>query len=61
MLDTSSESGSVMFTGNVLELTGDDDPFIVTYSVNAKAGNASLLNDVRSLFELAGSEDEQED
>jgi hypothetical protein len=60
-LDTSSESGSVMFTGNVLELTGNDDPFIATYSVNARAGNASLLNDVRSLFELAGSEDEQDD
>lgn len=60
-LDTSSESGSVMFTGNVLELTDDDDPFIVTYGVNARAGNASLLNDVRSLFELAGTEDEQED
>ena len=60
-LDASSESGSIIFTGNVLELMDDDDPFIVTYSVNARAGNASLQNDVRSLFELAGSEDEQLD
>lgn len=59
-LDTSSESGSVMFTGNVLELAGDDDPFVVTYNVKARADNASQLNDVRSLVESTGSE-EQED
>jgi hypothetical protein len=60
-LVTSSESGSVMFTGNVLEFAGDDDPFIVTYNVKAGADNASQLNDVRSLSELAGNEEEQED
>jgi hypothetical protein len=59
-LVTSSESGSIMFTGNVLEFAGDDDPFIVTYNVKARADNASKLNDVRSLVELAGSEEEQE-
>jgi hypothetical protein len=59
-LDTSSESGSVMFTGNVLELAGDDDPFVVSYNVKARADNASQLNDVRSLSELAGSQQEQE-
>ncbi|MGC1131597.1 MAG: hypothetical protein WA941_02140 [Nitrososphaeraceae archaeon] len=61
-LDTSSESGSVMFTGNVLEVTGeDDDPFVVTYNVKARADNASQINDVRSLVESADSEEEQED
>lgn len=60
-LVTSSESGSVMFTGNVLEFAGDDDPFIVTYNVKARADNASQLNDVRGLSELAGNEEEQED
>lgn len=61
-LDTSSESGSVMFTGNVLELAGeDDDPFVVTYNVKARADNASQTNDVRSLVESTGSEEEQED
>lgn len=62
-LDTSSESGSVMFTGNVLELAGeeDDDPFVVTYNVKARADNASQINDVRSLVESADSEEEQED
>jgi len=61
-LDTSSESGSVMFTGNVLELAGeDDDPFVVTYNVKARADNASQINDVRSLLESADSEEEQED
>lgn len=60
-LDTSSESGSVMFTGNVLELASDDDPFVVTYNVKARADNASQINDVRSLVESADSEEEQED
>ena len=61
-LDTSSESGSIMFTGNVLELAGeDDDPFVVTYNVKARADNASQINDVRSLVESADSEEEQED
>jgi hypothetical protein len=61
-LDASSESGSVMFTGNVLELAGeDDDPFVVTYNVKARADNASQINDVRSLVESTGSEEEQED
>jgi hypothetical protein len=61
-LDTSSESGSVMFTGNVLEVTGeDDDPFVVTYNVKARADNASQINDVHSLVESADSEEEEED
>ncbi|MPZ07568.1 MAG: hypothetical protein GEU26_14330 [Nitrososphaeraceae archaeon] len=60
-LDTSSESGSIMFTGNVLELAGDDDPFVVTYNVKARADNASQINEVRSLVESADSEEEQED
>jgi hypothetical protein len=61
-LDTSSESGSVMFTGNVLELAGEeDDPFVVTYNVKARADDASQINDVRSLVESADSEEEEED
>lgn len=60
-LDTSSESGSVMFTGNVLELAGDDERFVVTYNVKARADNASQINDVRSLVESADSEEGQED
>jgi len=61
-LDTSSESGSVMFTGNALELAGEeDDPFVVTYNVKARADNASQINDVRSLVESADSEEEQDD
>jgi hypothetical protein len=61
-LDTSSESGSVMFTGNALEVTGEeDDPFVVTYNVKARADNASQINDIRSLVETADSEEEEED
>jgi hypothetical protein len=60
--DTSSESGSVMFTGNALELAGEgDDPFVVTYNVKARADSASQINDLRSLVESADTEEEQED
>ena len=42
----------------VLELAGDDDPFVVTHNVKPRADNASQINDLRSLVESADSEEE---
>jgi hypothetical protein len=60
-LDSSVDSGSIPFTGNALELVGDEDPFLVTYSVNAIANNAVQLNDVRNLSELADNDNDDEE
>jgi hypothetical protein len=48
-LGSSSDSGSVLFTGNVLELVGGEDPFIVTYTVSTSADNATQVNNVQDL------------
>lgn len=48
-LASSSDSGSVLFAGNVLELVGGDDPFIVTYTVDTSADNATQVNNVQNL------------
>lgn len=60
-LDSSIDSGSIPFTGNALELVGDEDPFLVTYSVTAIANSAVQLNDVRNLSELADNDDDDND
>jgi hypothetical protein len=60
-LDSSIDSGSIPFTGNALELVGDEDPFLVTYSVNAIADNAVQLNDVRNLSEITDDDDEDQE
>lgn len=48
-LGSSSDSGSVLFAGNVLELVGGDDPFIVTYTVDTSADTATEVNNVQNL------------
>lgn len=48
-LGSSSESGSVLFTGSVLELVGGEDPFIATYTVSTSADNATQVNNVQNL------------
>ena len=45
----SGSSSSVPFTGNAIEAVGDDEPFIVTYSLNAFPAIADLVSDLRSL------------
>jgi hypothetical protein len=46
---SSGNSGSVPFTGNAIEAVGEDDPFIVTYSLNALPALANLVSDLQSL------------
>jgi hypothetical protein len=55
----SGNSASVPFTGNAVELVGDDEPFIVTYSLNAFPALANLVNDLQSLnsFNATAAED----
>jgi hypothetical protein len=48
-LGSSSDSGSVLFSGNVLELVGGEDPFIVTYTVDTSADTATQVNNVQNL------------
>jgi hypothetical protein len=46
----SGNSASVPFTGNAVEVVGEDDePFIVTYSLNAFPALANLVSDLQSL------------
>jgi hypothetical protein len=45
----SGTSGSVPFTGNAIELVGEEDPFIVTYSLDAKPARADIVSDIQSL------------
>jgi hypothetical protein len=49
-LGSSSDSGSVLFTGNVLELVGGEEPFIVTYTVDTSADTATQVNNVQNLI-----------
>ena len=60
VLKSSSESDSVTFAGNALELTSDE-PFIVIYSLKARSNDAAQLNDVRNLIETAEENEEEED
>ncbi len=59
-LETSSASGSVIFSGNALEFASDE-PFVVTYGLKARADDTVQLNDVRNLIETAGENEEEED
>lgn len=45
----SGNSASVPFTGNAVEVVGEDEPFIVTYSLNAFPALANLVSDLQSL------------
>jgi hypothetical protein len=58
----SGTSGSVPFTGNAIELVGEEDPFIVTYSLDAKPALAKIVSDIQSLkgFNATGFEEQQE-
>jgi len=66
----SGNSASVPFTGNAVEVVGEDEPFIVTYSLNAFPALANLVSDIQSLTAFnateaadeddAGDEDEEE-
>ncbi len=55
----SGNSATVPFTGNAVEVVGDDEPFIVTYSLNAFPALANLVNDLQSLnsFNATAAED----
>jgi hypothetical protein len=58
----SGESGSIPFAGNAIEVVGEDEPFIVTYSLNAFPALANLVNDIQSLNAFnATAEDEGDD
>jgi hypothetical protein len=67
---SSGDSGSVPFAGNAIEVVGENEPFIVTYSLNAFPALASLVNDIQSLNAFnataadegadAGNDDEEE-
>jgi hypothetical protein len=58
----SGESGSIPFAGNAIEVVGEDQPFIVTYSLNAFPALANLVNDIQSLNAFnATAEDEGDD
>ena len=46
---SSGASGSVPFAGNAVEVVGEDEPFIVTYSLNAIPALANLVNNLQSL------------
>jgi hypothetical protein len=45
----SGNSASIPFTGNAVEVVGEDEPFIVTYSLNAFPALANLVSDLQSL------------
>jgi hypothetical protein len=57
----SGTSGSVPFTGNAIELVGEEDPFIVTYSLDAKPAVAKIVSDIQSLkgFNATAFEEQQ--
>jgi hypothetical protein len=46
---SSGASGSVPFAGNAVEVVGEDEPFIVTYSLNAIPALANLVNNLQSI------------
>jgi hypothetical protein len=56
---SSGASGSVPFTGNAIEVVGEDDPFIVTYSLNAIPALANLVNNLQSLNSLNATAEEE--
>src|SRR5919106_758479 len=59
---SSGNSGSVPFTGNAVEVVGEDEPFIVTYSLNAVPALANLVSDIQSLNSFnATAADEADD
>jgi hypothetical protein len=58
-LETTSASGSVLFSGNALEFVSDD-PFVVTYALKARADNTVQLNDVSNVTEVSENGEEQE-
>jgi hypothetical protein len=56
----SGTSASVPFAGNALELVGEEEePFIVTYSLNALPSQATVVNDIESLNTFNATEAEQ--
>jgi hypothetical protein len=58
----SGTSGSVPFTGNAIELVGEEeDPFIVTYSLDATPAKAKIVSDLQSLksFNATSFEEQQ--
>jgi hypothetical protein len=57
----SGNSASVPFTGNAIEVVGDEEPFIVTYSLNAFPALANLVNDIQSLTSFNATEAAAED
>jgi hypothetical protein len=58
----SSTSGSVPFTGNALELVGDDvESFAATYAINAIAAQPELVSDLTSLGNFATEEEGEEE
>jgi len=58
----SSTSGSVPFTGNALELVGDDEEsFAATYAINAIAAQPELVSDLTSLGNFATDAEEGEE
>jgi hypothetical protein len=44
-----NRAGSTPFTGNAVELVGGDSDFTATYSVNALATKAKIVNNIESL------------
>jgi hypothetical protein len=57
----SGSSSSVPFTGNAIEVVGDDEPFIVTYSLNAFPALADLVSDLRSLNTFNATAEESDE
>jgi hypothetical protein len=57
----SGNSASVPFTGNAVEVVGEDEPFIVTYSLNAFPALANLVSDIQSLTAFNATEAADED
>lgn len=45
----SGSSGSVPVTGNAIESVGEEDPFIVTYSLDDKPDLTKIFSDIKSL------------
>ena len=58
---SSGASGSVPFTGNAIEVVGEDQPFIVTYSLNAIPALANIVSDLQSLNSFNATADEEEE
>ena len=59
----SGSSASVPFMGNAVEVVGEDEPFIVTYSLNAIPALANVVRDLQSLnaFNTTESAEESDD